>query len=173
MQDAKRCRTMSETVKEITMATRAPTRSELTDLRIADVMHPGVLTCPPTTPLRVVARMLAAYNVHCVVVFESADDREPGESMWGIVTDLDLVNAASSGDLDDRTAGGSAATPVVLVSGRDPLDCAVELMKEHSTNHLVVVEPDTVQPVGVLSALDVAAALAGVEVHSGPPRVGR
>ena len=155
------------------MATRALTRPELTALRIADVMHPGVLTCPPTTPLRTVARMFAAYNVHCVVVFESADDRELGESMWGIVTDLDLVNAAANGDLDDRTAGGSAATPVVLVSGRDSLDRAVELMKDHAANHLVVIEPDTMQPVGVLSALDVAAALAGVEVHSGPPRVRR
>ena len=155
------------------MATSALTRSELTALRIADVMHPGVLTCPPTTPLRTVARMFASYNVHCVVVFESADDRESGESMWGIVTDLDLVSAASSAGLDDRTAGGSAATPVVVVSGRDSLDRAAELMKDHGTSHLVVVEPDTMQPVGVLSALDVAAALAGVEVHSGPPRVVR
>jgi CBS domain-containing protein len=169
------CRTMTETAKEEdTMAIRAlVSNSDLTASRVADVMHPGVLTCPPTTPLRQVARMFASYNVHCVVVFESVDDREPGDSMWGIVTDLDLVSAASSGDLDDRTAGGSAATPVVLVSGRDSLDRAVELMKDHGTSHLVVVEPDTMQPVGVLSALDVAAALAGVEVHSGPPRVVR
>ena len=156
------------------MATGAlASNSELTALSVADVMHPGVLTCPPTTPLRQVARMLASYNVHCVVVFESADDREVDEPLWGIVTDLDLVHAASSGDLDDRTAGGSATTPVVLVSGRDSLDRAVELMKERSTSHLLVVEPDTMQPVGVLSALDVAAALAGVDLHSGPPRVVR
>ena len=71
--------------------------------------------------------------------------------MWGIVTDLDLVSAASSGDLNDRTAGGSAATPVVVVSGRDSLDRAVEPLKDHGTSHLVVVEPDTMQPVGVLS----------------------
>jgi hypothetical protein len=29
------------------------------------------------------------------------------------------------------------------------------------------------QPVGILSALDVAAALAGLDVRSGPPRVAR
>jgi CBS domain-containing protein len=153
------------------MAAPTSTRQrELETLQIADVMHPGILTCPPTTPLRRVARMFAAYNVHCVVVFDSADDRELDE-LWGIVTDLDLVQAASHGGFDDRTAGGSAKTPVVRVSGRDSLEQAVEVMTAHGTSHVVVVEPDTMQPVGILSALDVAAALAGLDVQSGPPRV--
>ena len=91
----------------------------------------------------------------------------------GIVTDLDLVQAASHGGLDDRTAGGSAKTPVVRVSGRDPLEQAVEVMTAHGTSHIVVVEPDTRQPVGILSAPDDAAALAGLDVRSGPPRVAR
>jgi CBS domain-containing protein len=164
---------MSKTGKEAAMAVRTTTTDgDLVGLRIADVMHPGILTCPPTTPLRRVARMLAAYNVHCVVVFDSGDDRELDE-LWGIVTDLDLVQAASHGGFDDRTAGGSAKTPVVRVSGRDSLEQAVEVMTTHGTSHVVVVEPDTMQPVGILSALDVAAALAGLDVRSGPPRVAR
>jgi CBS domain-containing protein len=155
------------------MATRTMTsETALATLRAADAMHPGILTCPPTTPLRQVARMFAAYNVHCVVVFESADDRDSTE-LWRIITDLDLMEAASSGSLDDHTAGGSATAPVVRVSGRDSLGRAVELMTEHGTSHVVVIEPDTKHPVGILSALDVAAALAGVEVNSGPPRVVR
>jgi CBS domain-containing protein len=164
---------MSKTTKEAFMAVRvSTTKDDLAALRIADVMHPGILTCPPTTPLRQVARMFAAYNVHCVVVFDSADESELDE-LWGIVTDLDLMQAASSADFEDRTAGGSAKTPVVRVSGRDSLDHAVAVMTAHGTRHVVVVEPDTMQPVGILSALDVAAALAGVDVHSGPPRVVR
>ena len=155
------------------MAVQTSTRrGDLAAVEIADVMHPGILTCPPTTPLRQVARMFAAYNVHCVVVFDSADDRER-EELWGIVTDLDLVRAASTGGFDDRTAGGSARTPVVRVSGRDSLEQAVDVMTAHGTSHVVVVEPDTMQPVGILSALDVAAALAGLDVRSGPPRVTR
>ena len=46
-------------------------------------------------------------------------------------------------------------------------------MNEHQTSHLLVLDPDTTHPVGVLSTLDVAAALSGEHVRSGPPRVER
>jgi CBS domain-containing protein len=38
------------------------------DARVADVMHPGVLTCPPETSLPTVGRMMARHRVHAVVV---------------------------------------------------------------------------------------------------------
>ena len=63
------------------------------------------------------------------------------------------------------------ASPVVLISGSDTLDRAAQLMHEHQTAHLLVVDPDTIHPVGVLSTLDVAAALVGEHVLSGPPRL--
>ena len=44
-------------------------------------------------------------------------------------------------------------------------------MVENAQAHLVVVEPDTGQPVGVISTLDVAAALAETPLPGGPPRV--
>jgi len=148
-------------------------RPELADVSVAAAMHPGVLTCPPETPLRDVARMLATYNVHGVFVYPQEDEHEEDAPLLRVVSDLDLVSAAASGDLDERTAGGSAAGRVVEVSGRDTLQSAAQLMKEHRTSHLVVVEPDTMRPVGVLSTLDLAAALAGLEVGSGPPRLTR
>ena len=49
----------------------------------------------------------------------------------------------------------------MLISGSDTLDRAAQLMHEHQTAHLLVVDPDTIHPVGVLSTLDVAAALVG------------
>jgi L-alanine-DL-glutamate epimerase-like enolase superfamily enzyme len=61
---------------------------------------------------------------------------------------------------------------VVRVSGRESLGKAVEVTA-HGTSHVVVVEPDTMHPGGILSALDVAAALVGLDVRSGPPRVAR
>ena len=121
---------------------------------MADVMHHGVLTCAQETPLTDVAELMADHRVHCVVV--SGDD---AEALWGIVSDLDLVAAALVRDLDEQTAGGSAASPVLVVGPDETVERAAQLMTEHATAHLVVV--DASQPVGVVSTLDVAAALAG------------
>ena len=117
-------------------------------------MHHGVLTCAQETPLTDVAELMADHRVHCVVV--SDDD---AEALWGIVSDLDLVAAALVRDLDEQTAGGSAASPVLVVGPDETVERAAQLMTEHATAHLVVV--DASQPVGVVSTLDVAAALAG------------
>ena len=68
----------------------------------------------------------------------------------GIVSDLDLVAAASVRDLDDQSAGGSAATPVVTVSPDGTLERAAQLMTEHNTAHLIVVDACEQRPLGVL-----------------------
>lgn len=132
------------------------TRSDvLAELAVADAMHAGVLTCSLETPLRDVARTMAEQRVHCVV----ARDGEPG-SLWGVVSDLDLVSAASAGDVDGRTAGDMAATSVLTVTPTETLERAAQLMAEHEVAHLIVVDSHSTKPVGVLSTLDIAAALA-------------
>src|SRR4051794_17469705 len=86
---------------------------------IVDAMHPGIITCPPETPLATVARMMATHHVHCVMVLGI----EPGRLehlAWGIVSDLDLVRAAAI-DGDQGTAGQFASTPAVTVSTDDSL----------------------------------------------------
>jgi CBS domain-containing protein len=130
--------------------------SRIASVRVADTMHLGVITCDRDTPLADVAATMTRERVHCIVV-ESVSG-EAG-APWGVVSDLDLVAAATVRDLDGQTAGGSAATPLVLVAPGETLDRAAQLMTEHGTSHLVVVEPDSQRPVGVLSTLDVAAAL--------------
>lgn len=142
----------------------------LEDLRVADVMHPGILTCSRETPLRSVARMMAAYDIHAVVVFGGRGTSDEAQ-VWGIVSDLDLVGAALAGDLDGLTAGLTASTPVLMVSGRETVDEAARRMIENATTHLIVIEPDTRQPVGVISTLDIAAGLSGTELRVGPPPV--
>ena len=149
------------------MRDRAPL---LNEVRIADIMHPGILTCARETPLRTVASMMARYDVHAVVVFGGANSDEA--QLWGIVSDLDLVGSALGGDLDQWTAGETATTAIVMVSGRETIDEAARRMVENATTHLIVVEPDTGQPVGVISTLDIAAALASAQLRVGPPRAG-
>lgn len=139
-------------------ATQITRHCRLAEIRVADAMHDGVLACSPSTPLSALAQLMAAEQVHCVVV---ADDVESPRSLWGVVSDLDLVAAASVRDLDEQTAGGSSATPALTVAPEETLQRASQLMTEHATAHLVVVEPVSGRAVGMLSTLDVARVLAG------------
>ena len=134
------------------MTTLLPTPEPLLDARtVGEVMHRGIVTCPPSASLREVAELLAAHSVHCAVV---AGD--PARTMWGIVSDLDLVRGLGSPVA--LVAGNLAALDVVTVAPGDELRHAAQLMGEHDVAHLIVVEDGT--PVGVLSTLDVARAAA-------------
>ncbi|MGH3081303.1 MAG: CBS domain-containing protein [Gaiellaceae bacterium] len=133
-------------------------QSLLETARVGDVMHEGVVTCGLHAPMSEVARKMAANRIHCVVVWNEPARNEAAE-LWGVVSDLDLVKIASTEDLTDRTAGGSAATPALMIAPDETLHRAMQLMAEHETTHLVVVDPETTKPVGVLSTLDVAAVL--------------
>jgi CBS domain-containing protein len=138
--------------------TRQLPRFEL--LNVADAMHSGVVTCPIDTPLPVVARLMAAHRIHAVVVFNDESDDIGGAELWGVVSDLDLVKAAHAGEIEDRTAGETAVTPIVMVDVHDTVAHAAQLMSEHEITHLVVVDAETERPVGVLSTLDLARTLA-------------
>jgi CBS domain-containing protein len=132
----------------------------LDSTRVAEAMHPGTVTCPPETPLRTVARMMARYSIHCVVVLADIDEADWDGRLWGVVSDLDLVEAAAGADVDERTAGGTAASPLITIAPDETLERAAQLMAEHETSHLVVVDPASDRPVGVLSTLDVARVVA-------------
>jgi CBS domain-containing protein len=124
---------------------------ELTTGTVAEAMTPGVLTCLPVTPLRDVARMMARHRVHAIVVFGPDDAIHP----YGVVSDLDLVTAMGT----HANAGAVAASPVVTVTPEVPLEHAARLMGEHASSHLLVVSEKGF-PVGVISSLDLARALA-------------
>jgi CBS domain-containing protein len=128
------------------------------DASVEDAMHPGVLTCPPETPLWTVARMMARYGVHAIVVTDLDAEGESDERAWGIVSCLDLTRARVA-DADEPSAGGVASTDVLTVSPGDPLASAAQLMADHATEHVVVADLHG-RPVGVVSTRDIAAVLA-------------
>jgi CBS domain-containing protein len=136
--------------------------NDLDTLKVSDAMHEGVYTCSLYAPLSTVARIMAAHRVHAVVVWNEPGRGEAAE-LWGVVSDLDLVKLAATEDLHARTAGGSAATPALMISPHDSLARAAQLMTEHEVAHLVVVDPGTTRPVGVISTLDLADSLAGID----------
>jgi CBS domain-containing protein len=126
---------------------------------VADAMSRGVISVPPETPLRVVARMMATFRVHAIFVFEHTDEDDEAQRLWAVVSDLDLV-AAACGDLDRQSAGGTAVTPLVSVASHRPMAEAANLMAQHGIAHLAVTDPDTRRPIGVISTLDIAQAVA-------------
>jgi CBS domain-containing protein len=124
-------------------------------IRVSAAMHSGVLTCGRDASLADVAELMATHRVHCIVV---TDDPGDAGSLWGIVSDLDLTAAASVRDLAEQTAGATAATAALTIGPADTVQRAAQLMTEHGTTHLVVVDAGR-RPVGILSTLDVAAVL--------------
>ena len=91
----------------------------------------------------------------------SADGTEgPSADNAGVVSDLDLVAAVAGGEDAGTVAGKVAATPAVAVGLREPLARAAQMMAEQAVTHLVVVDPRSVRPVGVISTFDVARTLA-------------
>ena len=124
------------------------------DAKVHDAMRVGVITCRPNTKLADVARMMVGYDVHSVVVADADADR----GLWGIVSSLDLARAAD--DLDSLTARELATTDLATVRSNESLREAAELMAQRGVTHLIVLQPDSDDPVGVLSARAIAAAIA-------------
>jgi CBS domain-containing protein len=125
---------------------------------VRDAMSRGVISCPPETPLRVVARMMATHGVHAIFVFEYGDTGDEVPQLWAVVSDLDLV-AATRLDLNTLTAGATAVTPIVTVAADSSIGEAGSLMAQYGIAHLAVTEPGSRRPIGVISTLDIARAI--------------
>ena len=121
--------------------------------RVMDAMRSGVITCQPETPMVQVAQMMATHHVHSIIVTRIGE-----EGSWGILSAIDLLRVARR--IDEHTAGEIATHDVATVYGSDALKHAVDLMLEHRVTHLVVIDRETEQPIGVLSTLDLAGVLA-------------
>lgn len=122
---------------------------------VGDAMHPGILSCPPEAAATKVARMMAAHQVHCIFVMRPEFAGSGDSYVWGIISELDLMEAVLRSD-DAQTAGSLAHQPVVCVKPTMHLTDACALMVQHQVSHLAVVDADKPRPIGVLSTTDVA-----------------
>ena len=77
------------------------------------------------------------------------------------MSDFDLARAAARGELD-ATAGELAGSEAAFIAPAEPVKRAAELMlmAEHRVSHLIVSTAPTARPVGIISTLDLAVALA-------------
>jgi CBS domain-containing protein len=129
---------------------------DLDGVRVAEAMQTQVLSCEAETPLEHVAALMLAEQVPCMIVEGAGGDAQG----WALVSAVDLVaNAGAAGG----TAGKSASTKFWTVTPDEPLSQAARMLIEHDASHLIVIDPDWDQALGVLSTLDVVRALASPE----------
>lgn len=125
---------------------------------VSDAMHPGILACDPDASLTEVAQTMATHHVHSLAVVGISHE-EPRCGVWSVISDLDLVRAGIHQG-EAQSAGAIAQQPLVTVEPSLPLREAGELMLRHTVSHLVVLEPGTQRPIGILSTADIAGVLA-------------
>jgi CBS domain-containing protein len=128
-------------------------QSSLTGVSVLDVMRPGVITCMSDDGMVRVASIMAANGIHAVVVAGSAG------AVPMVVTDLELVRAAL--EQPDARAADIAREPVASLSADASVDQAVATMAERYVAHVLVTEPASGDPAGVVSSFDIAAVVGG------------
>jgi CBS domain-containing protein len=128
------------------------------ELTVADVMHPGVIFCERETSARDIADTMISRGVHSVAVLGHAQNERHEPTVWGIVSDVDVLAAALDPGVPS-TAGDLADQPVIVIRATRPIHDAAEAIATYRVNHLVVIDPDSQTPIGVISPLDIARAL--------------
>jgi CBS domain-containing protein len=117
---------------------------------LRDVMSTGVETVAPGDTIRLAAEKMDALDIGSLPVCD-------GERLMGVVTDRDIaVRAVAAGRDPNRTAVVETMTHSLVFGFADqPLDEAVELMREHEIRRLPVVDEQR-RLVGIVALADLA-----------------
>jgi CBS domain-containing protein len=129
-------------------------------------MTSNLVQLASSAPLAEAARRMRDADIGDVIVTEDG-------TMCGVVTDRDIVVRAIAEGKDPQSAtlGEICSHEVVTVSADDPVDRAIELMRERAVRRLPVVDGGS--PVGIVSIGDLAierdsdSALADISAASG------
>ncbi|MGW7414080.1 CBS domain-containing protein [Streptomyces sp. NPDC054863] len=117
---------------------------------VRDAMSTMVLTIGPAHTLRQAARLMSVRHVGAAIVLDS------DTSGLGILTERDLLNSVGAGqDPDLETAGSHTTTDVVFASPSWTLEEAASAMSHGGFRHLIVLDDDKGEPIGVVSVRDI------------------
>ena len=98
---------------------------------------------------------MCTQHVHMIVANDPADG-----SPLGTLSDTELLAALLDRANEEPTLGDVVRPGVETVSSEEPLVAAAARMRGTGSTHLLVGDPSTGAPIGVLSTLDVAGILA-------------
>lgn len=129
---------------------------------VKDLMHNGLITCPPDTSLGQVATLLTQHHIHALIVAEQND------KPLGIISDFDLlagewlsVDEESLDAMRRMTARDLMTFPIESIDAETSVQDAATRMIEKQVHRMLVKEND--KPVGVISTSDFVASIATQE----------
>jgi len=116
---------------------------------VHEVMNREPICLSSSTTLIDVATQMREYDIGDVLITD-------GDRIAGVITDRDIViRALATGrDPGSTTAGEIATRQLITLSPGDPVDRAVDLMREHAVRRLPVCQDG--RPVGMVSIGDLA-----------------
>ncbi len=128
-------------------------------MRISELMHTPPVTCPASTPVRDVARMMADHNVGSILVIDHVG------YLAGIVTDRDLaLRCLGEGQSADVAVEDVMTRSVATISLHADVSDAAAIMAKRSVRRLPVVD-ERDHPHGVVTLDDLVRHL-GVEADA-------
>jgi CBS domain-containing protein len=129
---------------------------------IKDLMHKGLIACPPDTSLGQVAAILNEHQIHALLVAEQQN--EP----LGIISDFDLlagewlsVDEKSLDTMRKLTAHDLMTSPIATVDVNTSLHEAAMRMADKEIHRMLVTENE--KPIGIISISDFVAGIAEQE----------
>lgn len=125
---------------------------ELERTHVGAEMTAGVVSCAPGDSVLALARRMAIYHTHAVVIAGIWSDEERDELRWGLISHEEVVGALADGR-HDALAVNLPPGKIVTCGPHETVLAAARRMRSEDVDHLVVLDND--DPVGVLSTLDV------------------
>jgi len=117
---------------------------------VKDLMHKGLITCPPTTSLGQVATLLTEHHVHSLIIADQVG------TPLGIISDFDLlagewlsVDEESLNAMRKLTARDLMTVPIESVDADTLTETAAKRMAEKNIHRMLVTEAG--KPVGIIS----------------------
>lgn len=125
---------------------------------VAEAMTRGLITVRASAQLCEAAQLMDAHRVHGLPVVDA------NGAVVGVLSQSDLLRARMVEHLWANLRGLAVrhvmTAPAITISVNATLDAAAELMEQRRVHRLVVLAPDDVTPVGVLSVTDLVHVMA-------------
>ena len=129
---------------------------------VKDLMHKGLITCPPTTSLGQVATLLTEHHVHSLIIADQVG------TPLGIISDFDLlagewlsVDEESLNAMRKLTARDLMTVPIESVDADTLTETAAKRMAEKNIHRMLVTEAG--KPVGIISISNFVSGIAAQE----------